>query len=59
MDDNVFELRVEIDPDKYQEGYQHIGRAETIITALQKALNQAQAELRIAKKEQRCSKVAR
>jgi hypothetical protein len=52
---NVYELRVEIDPTKYSERYQRIGRAETILTALHRALNQAHAELRIAKKEQRFS----
>ena len=53
MNDHDYILEIKIDPHKYSPEFQRIGRAETIIAALGRALQAAHVELRLAKKAHR------
>lgn len=53
MKNGIFEVRFEFDENKYQPEFYHIGKAECIVGALTRALNQAHIALRLAKKEQK------
>jgi hypothetical protein len=50
---NTFEVKVDFDPAKYSPDFQRIGRAESVVVALNRALQQAHIELRLAKKAQK------
>ena len=53
---DVFELKIPIGITKYSPHYQRAGRARDIIDGLKKALNSANAELRIAERELRATR---
>jgi hypothetical protein len=53
MQDNLYELKAELDLEKYAPSHRRVGRAESILAVLNRAIQQTHIELRLAKRELR------